>query len=343
MVNKLLKYAFLTAFFCIYFCISAFKATNSTHHNVLYTITGYAQGTSYSIQYLSQSALVHKNEIDSIFKVLDDNFSLYSKASLISDFNQSLRGIRITPHLRHVITASKQIHMQTDGSFDVAILNLLSLWGKGKKGIDIKPSADEIRKALSFSGSQHISVHGDSLLKSNPSIRIDCDGIAQGYSVDVMASFLDTYQISNYLVEIGGEVKSKGFNVHGKPWRIGYTTASSLQTFSANYPTLHLSGWACTTSGRLSKYSGSDTNKLSHIINPKSGLPVDNGLVSVTVIAKDAMTADAYDNAFMVLGIEKTLALLKENTTLGVHFVYEPKPGQLKDTANSFFKLFIAD
>jgi thiamine biosynthesis lipoprotein len=326
---------------CCCFCISSFKFTTSNRPNRLYTLTGYAQGTSYSIQYLSDSSRIVKNEIDSIFKVLDYNFSLYSNSSLIKDFNQAARGVSITPHLSHVITYAKDIHAISHGSFDIAILNLLSLWGKGKKQDFTPPSPDEINKTLLSSGSHWIMILNDSLVKLNPNVQIDCDGIAQGYSVDVLASYLDAKHISSYLVEIGGEVKSKGKNAQGADWRIGFTTASLQNNVLINQQVLGLSGWACTTSGRLSKFTGTATQKISHIINPTSGYPVNNGIVSVTVIAKDAITADAYDNAFMVLGVEKSFALLKDSKNLGVHFVYESTPGQFKDTANAFFKSFI--
>jgi FAD:protein FMN transferase len=318
-----------------------YRATNT--QTTLYTLTGYAQGTSYSIQYLGQSKLIAQHEIDSIFNVLDFNFSLYATNSLIKDFNQSAKGIKVSPHLRKVITEAKMIQLQTNGAFDIAILNLLNLWGKGSKNIEVLPSPAEIKQTLLYSGSQWIDIHQDSLVKSYPTVAIDCDGIAQGYSVDVLASFLDSKMIADYLVEIGGEVKCKGKNAAGKPWRISYFTASSSQNGILYPPTLHLSGWACTTSGRLNKYTGSKTKKISHIINPQSGMPVDNGIVSVTVIAKQAMTADAYDNALMVLGIEKALSLLENTRELGVHFVYESSPGHFKDTANAFFKLFTAE
>jgi thiamine biosynthesis lipoprotein len=217
----------------------------------------------------------------------------------------------------------------------------LSLWGKGKKQDFTPPSPNEINNTLINSGSHWIIIQNDSLVKLNPNVQIDCDGIAQGYSVDVLASYLDAKNISNYLVEIGGEVKSKGKNTQGADWRIGFTTASLQNNVLSNQQVLRISGWACTTSGRLSKFTGTPTQKISHIINPTSGYPVNNGIVSVTVIAKDAIIADAYDNAFMVMGIDKAFALLKDNKDLGVHFVYEPTPGHFKDTANAFFKSFI--
>ncbi|MEY4660533.1 MAG: hypothetical protein RLZZ42_485, partial [Bacteroidota bacterium] len=264
--------------------------------------------------------------------------------SSILSFNLSKRGVRASEHLNQLVADAIDISQLTQGAFDITILPLAIIWGKfNKTSIEI-PSATAIKSALVVSGYQKIKLNGDSLIKSYPGVQIDPDGIAQGYSVDLIAGYLEKFGIENFLVEIGGEIKTKGLNSEGKPWRIDFPKAKDYAINStASDKVLTLSGMGVSTSARFSKFTSTQSGKRSHIINPESGLTLENNIASVTVIAPKTVLADGFDNAFMVMGIERALKLSDSIKNIGVHIVYETDKGVIKDTSNSFFRKFVKE
>lgn len=315
-----------------------------TPDNQLYQITGTAQGTTYSISYLHPFQLVHKSSIDSIFHSLDNEFSIYKHESAILSFNHSSRGIPTSKHLKHLVSNALEISRSTHGAFDITILPLAIMWGKFNKEMIPLPSPLSVQSVLSVCGFEKIEMTADSLLKLNPDLEIDPDGIAQGYSVDVLGTYLENLEIKDFLVEIGGEIKTKGVNANGQPWRIDYPKATDYsinQMVDNKY--LKLSNLSVSTSARLSKFTLTQQGKKSHIIDPRTGLVLENGIISVTVIANDAILADGYDNAFMVLGIDSSINLANSLKNTGVQFVYETINGEIKDTCNTYFRKFIAN
>ncbi|MBD0353377.1 MAG: FAD:protein FMN transferase, partial [Flavisolibacter sp.] len=168
------------------------------------------------------------------------------------------------------------------------------------------------------------------------------NGIAQGYTVDVLAALLEKKGIRNYLVEVGGEIRVKGHKQPGgEPFTVGIESPningldpSPLQR------TIHLEQGGLTTSGNYRNYYLSGNKRITHLFDPKTGFPVQNELISVTVWAQDAITADAYDNALMVLGLEKSFRLLTNTKNLEAYFIYQKKDGTISDTATTgFYKL----
>ena len=310
--------------------------------NQFYTITGIAQGTTYSISYKFPFKVVQKSAIDSIFHSLDNEFSLYKQESAIIAFNHSSRGILASQHLKYLISTAQEISRSTYGAFDITILPLAIIWGKFNKDIIPIPSPISVQSTLSVCGSEKIMLTADSLVKFNPGVMIDTDGIAQGYSVDVLATYLESLGIQDFLVEIGGEIKSKGFNLEGLPWLIDYPKAADylLNQISKNRY-LKLSNLAVSTSARFSKFTSTQQGKKSHIIDPRTGMVLENGIISVTVIANETILADAYDNGFMVIGIDSSINLANSIKNIGVHIVYETNNGEIKDTCNNYFEKFI--
>lgn len=308
-----------------------------------FLITGEAQGTTYSITYQHPFQAVHKSEIDSLLLALDNEFSLYNNHSSIITFNKASRGIKSSTHISTLIRKSLQISASTQGAFDITIFPLAILWGKFNKTTISVPTAKSIQSALLVSGYKKITLTSDSLLKSNPFTKIDTDGIAQGYSVDVIANYLEKMAINDFLVEVGGEIKTKGYNKEGKLWRIGFPQSNNYSLNSKlDNQVLALTNLAVSTSARFSKFTTTQLGKKSHIIDPRTGLTLENGIISVTVIAQDGISADGYDNGFMVLGIDSSIALANSIKNIGIHIVYESEGGEIKDTSNNYFKNFIA-
>jgi thiamine biosynthesis lipoprotein len=321
---------------------SGFNFINIPPEKSLYTLSGLAQGTTYSIKYIHSSPIIEINAIQDLLSEIDQSLSLYQPNSLISQFNKSKRGIKADHHLMNVVRRSLLINATTQGCFDITSKPISILWGFNASLPQSIPSNDLIRQTLKFVGSHHLSFNGDSLIKSNPNSKIDCDGIAQGYTVDQLSLFFRSKGISDFMVELGGEVYSSGKNFFGQDWVIGIEGTEVYERDDRFISKkISLSNMAVTTSGSMKKYRKLGNRYWSHIVDPRTGFPVDNGIVSVTVIARDAITADAYDNGFMVMGIQSALMLANQTKDLGIYIAYVNADGSLTDTSNAYFKRFL--
>lgn len=313
-----------------------------------YIINGYAQGTTYHITYSQTDSIVTQKQVDSILNKIDSSLSLYKPYSLINRFNNSAAGTVVDDHFIKVVKKSIDTYQQTNGAFDITVKPLVQAWGFGVNASGSLPDNSTIAEIKKCTGSKKLQLKnnarlpdGQELLKTMPCIQIDCNGIAQGYSVDVLADFLEQHNIENYLVELGGEIRVKGKNKNGELWAVGIESSGDDMDFLANQHTIYISNCAVTTSGSYREFYTKDSKKYSHIINPVTGYPVDNGMVSVTVIAKDAITADAYDNAFMVMGLKRSFEFLNGNKDMEAFFVYKKANGIISDTASVGFYRFL--
>jgi thiamine biosynthesis lipoprotein len=309
--------------------------------NKTYEISGLAQGTTYSIKYIYANAMVNKNAIDSIFDLMDYNFSLYKTYSLINSFNKVPRSVQLTDHFRTLIRNANFVSAATAGAFDITTLPLSILWGKFTTGTILAPNNTQIETALAYSGYQNIYIKGDSLFKKQPLLKIDADGIAQGYTVDIISAYLCSLGIKDFLVEVGGEIRTKGINNSKQPWVVGFIGASDYNSDGATSSRLALSGMSVSTSGRLSKFTNTNIGKKSHIIDPRTGKTVENNIISVTVLSPKCVLTDAFDNGMMVLGLDSAFKLCSNFPDMGLHIVYTSDSGDIRDTANAFFKKHI--
>jgi thiamine biosynthesis lipoprotein len=172
-------------------------------------------------------------------------------------------------------------------------------------------------------------------------VQIDVNGIAQGYSVDVLADFFEANGIRNYIIEVGGEIRVKGKKYpENISMKIGIEAPASDFDSERLQKVISLDSGAVTTSGSYRKYHESRGKKVSHIINPKTGYSAQNELISVTVFAKDAITADAYDNALMLMGLSQAIKFVDGRKDMSAYFIYE-NAGVIKDTFSNRFKDFL--
>ncbi|RZL44784.1 MAG: FAD:protein FMN transferase [Pedobacter sp.] len=310
-----------------------------------FKITGQAQGTTYGISYFAADSIVSKRQIDSILNVIDLSMSLYKPQSTINKFNQMPKGrLKLDVHMRNVLEKSFQINQETKGLFDVAILQLMRLWGfYSENGKPIKPDTGTIRKSLKhtmfYVGMDKIKLRKNYLSKQNNHVEIDLNGIAQGYTVDVMADFIESKGITAYIAELGGEIRAKGPKPDGKPIKIGIERPPTvdLQDNGLTHIVSFKEG-AITTSGDYRKFIVFDGKKYGHIINPKTGYPINNEIMSVTVFAKKAMDADGYDNALMLMTVEKALKFVAEKKDLEAYIIYKKPNGIIADTLTNGFR-----
>jgi len=305
-------------------------------------LDGFAQGTTYHIVYVAEDTLAGKQQVDSLLAGLDSSLSLYKVYSLINSFNKSEKGIRMDAPMKTVVDKSIQVSKDTRGLFDITVRPLVEAWGFGLTETDTTPGRSAIEQLRKCTGSRLLKQKKGFLYKKKPCVRIDLNGIAQGYSVDILAGFLESRGIFNYVVELGGEIRVKGRKADGTRFRIGIESpAEDAFGIHPMEKTLQMNEGAVTTSGSYRKYYEKDGKKISHLINPLTGYPVDNELISVTVFAPDAITADAYDNALMLMGLEKAMSFTNKRDFLAAYFIYKREDGSIADTASTaFYKLF---
>jgi thiamine biosynthesis lipoprotein len=304
-----------------------------------YELNGYAQGTTYSIVYYAADSLVSQRQTDSLLQRFDRSVSLYQPNSLICRFNRSIKGIRIDEPFRVLITRAMEISRATGGLVDPTVKPLVDAWGFGVLKPAIDPDKAEIKSLLSNVGADKIGLKGNFLFKTKPGVQLDLNGIAQGYSVDLLASLLEIHHIHNYVVELGGELRIKGSKPGNESFKIGIEGISGDDLDPAPMrKVIEPGSGAITTSGNYRKHHASGGKQISHLMNPLTGYPVQNEMISVTVYAKDAITADGYDNGFMAMGLKRTLAFLSKRKAMGAYIVYKKPNGLIADTVTAFFK-----
>jgi len=290
---------------------------------LLVIIQGYAQGTTYDIRYLDKDRRNFKVQVDSLLKSIDRALSTYNPDSEISVFNRS-HAIRFrSPYFYPVLEKSREVYLRSGGLFDPTVMPLVEAYGFGpggrKQGIRVNPDS-----LLQWVGFDKIEFDSVSLRKSLENVRLDFNAIAQGYSVDVIADFLNGRGIQHYLIEVGGELRARGHKLHGEQWVVGISDPLKPARLRAK---VRIGDRGMATSGNYRNYYEKDGVLYNHIINPLTGLPGRGEILSVSVLAPDAMTADAYATAFMLMGVEKTKLLLKSLDGLDVYLVYALKDG----------------
>lgn len=297
----------------------------------LRTSEGSIFGTTYHIKYEASEAL--DSAILAELKRVDASMSVFNPLSTISKINAG-QSQRVDFMLYDVLQKAMKVSEATQGAFDVTVMPLVNAWGFGfKKGTF--PSDAQIDSLRQIVGFHHITLTHDSLLKKDKEqVMIDCGAIAKGYGVDRVAKVLRDRGVRNYMVEIGGEVVTKGRNPQThKSWQIGISKpvdnenekgSGELQTV------LSLENSALATSGNYRNYYERDGRKYAHTIDPRTGRPVQHSLLSATVLAPDCATADAYATAFMVMGVNGAQKVLEKHKELHAYLIYADETGRLK-------------
>jgi len=292
---------------------------------------GFTQGTSYSITYESQDSINYKKEIDILLAEFDTSLSTYNPHSVISKINRN-ESDQTDHYLNTVFEKAEEVYLLTGGSFDITVASLVNAWGFGFENKDEVTNAT-IDSILEFTGFDLIALKDSFIIKKDPRVMMDMNAIAQGYSVDVVADFLEKNGVTNYLVEIGGELKAKGVNRKGTAWRIGIDKPFDNNNMPGKnlQAIVKLSNKSLATSGNYRKFYERDGIKYSHTINPKTGYSVHHSLLSVTVITDECITADAYATAFLVMGLEKAYELVMKTPNMEAYFVYSDENGSYQE------------
>lgn len=309
------------------------------------SFNGFIQGTTYSMVFENQQSLNPldlRSEVEKILHDFDMSLSLYIDSSVVSKVN---RNEPVVPDsfFIEVFNKSKIISQLTGGAFDVTVGPLVKAWGFGP---DSHKNFSESKRdsLLKLIGMEKVDIRNGEVVKSDPRMSLDFNAIAQGYSVDVICRYFDRLGIKNYLVEIGGEVRVKG-DKNGKLWRIGIDRPVDNNMMPGNdlEAVIGLKNRSLATSGNYRKFYVENGIKYSHTIDPKTGYPAKNQLLSASILAADCATADGIATACMVMGKDKTIEFLGLHPEFEGYLIYSEDSGNFKTWASESLKKFISE
>jgi len=306
-------------------------------------VVGSAQGTYYSITYFDQQNRNFSRAFDSLLDAFDQSVSLWVPQSVLSRINNNDTVVIADKWFIDNFNLSQQVAKATDGAFDCTVEPLVSAWGFG---FDKSSQVDSamVDSLMQFVGYKKVKLEDGRIVKADPRLKIDFNAVAQGYSVDVIATFLEGKGIKNYLIDVGGEVKAKGEKPEGLPWKVGIEKPAEHQNDDRVLKAvIGLHNKSVATSGSYRKYYEKDGLRYSHTIDPVTGFPVMHTLLSVSVVMDNTALADAYATSFMVMGFEKAKQYVESDSTMEAFFIYSDTTGKNKTYATGGFKDLILE
>lgn len=311
-------------------CIVMFRQQKADEQNQerQYTLLqGSVFNTIYHIQY--DDTTNYHSQIRELFDAFDASLSMFNPESQITRINNGDTSVVIDHYLTVLLDKAYQVSDLTDGAFDITVAPLTNLWGFGFKNAE-SVTQHVVDSLLQFVGYQktHIDDAGH-FVKDDPRIVLDASSIAKGYMCDVVADFLKEQGITNYMVEIGGEIACAGMNSRGDLWGVGINEPldDSLSIENKLQDVVRITDCGVATSGNYRRFYTQDGRRYGHIIDPHTGYPVQQDILSSTVIAPNCITADALATAFMVLGSKRSMQIIEADTTLMAYFICSPEQG----------------
>jgi len=309
--------------------------------------SGRTMGTVYHIKVVAScfKPTGHlKKKIEQRLREINRSMSTYIPDSEISRFNHASSNnapFCISTDFYNVLTVSRTLYQMTQGAWDGTVRPLVSLWGfGGRKKLKRVPTREEINAALQNIGFDMIIIEKNQcLIKKNPRIALDLGSIAKGFGTDQIAALLRKQGFDNFLVEIGGEVYASGVRQDGQKWRIGVNTPSEAAAYNQVYKMVPLKNKALATSGDYRQFFEKDGRRYSHVLDPRTGYPVQNGVISVSVMANDCTFADGLATALMVMGAGDGLALVKHLNGVECLIVTRSTDGRLKNYYSPGFRV----
>lgn len=312
---------------------------NISLENYLVTNIGKAQGTYYNIKYVSSHNIDYQNQIDSILNKIDNSLSIYDSSSLISQLNK-YKHVIADQYLIDVYNVANEVYLQTDGYFDCTTYHIINEWGFYKNNKSQFIDSLKLFKLLGNVGFNKVKLDSNSISLPDK-YSIDFNALAQGYTVDVIGQFLRSKNINDYLIELGGELLARGKNINSKNWIVGVEKPNEKIDLNDRFQFIFsLENKSLATSGNYRNYVLKDGVKYSHIVNPKTGFPSLNSLLSVTVIHENCIYADAYATSFMLIGLEKTLDFISNRDDIDVFLIYS-NGSKIETYSSADFKNFI--
>ena len=303
---------------------------------------GKTMGTTYEVKITQNLSNYNQNiitqDIDSILNSINQSMSTYipnSEISLINKDEVVFKSFIVSNSFKYVLNKSLEYYNLTEGAFDVTIKPLLKLWGFKGVSVDKEPEVSAINDIIEYVGSNKIKFKGNQLTKKHPKLQLDFGAIAKGYAVDQISDYLIESGYKSHYVEIGGEIICKG-----KKWNIQIAYPEFLS--NKGYKIVELNNHAIATSGTYNQFIEIDDFEYSHIFDPRLGRPVQNTVVSVTVISNKSIDSDALATSLKVLGKEKGVELINSISNVECMFILKEN-NVLKDYYSNNFLSFILD
>ncbi len=283
-------------------------------------------GTSYNVIYQCDSDL--SQSIKSELMKVDRSLSPFNEKSVITAVNNN-KAVVLDEMFQEVFRKAMDISRETDGAFDITVAPLVNAWGFGFKNGTL-PDRRQVDSLRAIVGYEKVSLVNGKVQKKDPRMMLDCSAIAKGYGTDMVARLLRDRGVENFMVEVGGEVVTKGVNAQRVPWKIGVTKPDddSLSIGNELQTILNVTDKAMATSGNYRRFYYKGGRRFAHTIDPKTGYPVQHSILSATVLANDCATADAYATSFMVMGMDGAKRVLDRHPELMAYLIYDDGNGR---------------
>jgi thiamine biosynthesis lipoprotein len=286
-------------------------------------LQGLVQGSYYAITYYDEEGRNFQQEIDSIFHAVDMSVNLWVDSSVICKVNRN-EEVALDQIFIENFEVAQRAAALSDGYFDPTISPLVSAWGFSAKNPQLPPLTshliDSLKQLVDY---RKVRIEDGKLIKENPAMKLDFNAIAQGYTTDLVGALLEAKGIKSYIVDVGGEIFARGTKPDGKPWVVGIEKpAADWDSERVVQQRVELEDKGIVTSGSYRKYVERDGKRYSHCIDPMTGYPVEHNLLSATVIAENATWADALASVCMVMGMERSLELIKTLEGVEVYYIF---------------------
>ncbi len=292
------------------------------------SIEGIAQGTSYHITYFDKKNRDLQPQIDKILRNFDLSVSTYIPNSIISKINSNVKNVKVDAYFKTCFNKAKEVWKNTDGAFDPTVYPIVNAWGFGPSKKQ-KIEKQKIDSMLQFVGFDLIELKGNKIIKKDPRVALDFNAFAQGYSVDVVSEFLKSKGITSFVVEIGGEVYANGRKPNGEFFKVGIEKPiDNKETSNPLKAIVKLENLAVATSGNYRRFVIEDGIKYAHHIDPKTGYPTKNNLLSASIFSKECIASDANATGILVMGLEKAKIFLELHSELQAYLIYSDDNGK---------------
>ena len=300
-------------------------------------LQGLAQGSYYAVTYFDEENRNFQPEIDSIFHAVDMSVNLWVDSSIISKVNRN-EDVTLDSIFIDNFNIAQEAARLSDGYFDPTISPIVAAWGFSyKSGDSITPQLiDSLKQLVNY---RKICIENGKVIKENPDMKLDFNAIAQGYTSDMIAAFLESRGINNYLVDTGGEIMARGSKPNGQPWIVGIEKpAENWDSEQVVQTRIALRDKGLVTSGSTRKYVERNGRRYSHCIDPKTGYPVEHNVLSATVLAENSVWADALASICMVMGMEKSLPLIESMDGVEAYYIFVNEQNELETFATEGFR-----
>ena len=301
-------------------------------------LQGLAQGSYYAVTYYDEQNRNFQREIDSIFHAVDMSVNLWVDSSIISKINRN-EEVTLDSIFIDNFNIAQKAALLSDGYFDPTISPIVAAWGFSyKSGDSLTPQLiDSLRQLVDY---RNIRIENGKVVKENPAMTLDFNAIAQGYTSDLIARFLESRGVKIFLVDTGGEIMARGEKPDGKPWIVGIEKpAENMDSERIVQTRIALRDKGLVTSGSTRKYVERNGKRYSHCINPKTGYPVEHQLLSVTVMAENSVWADALASICMVMGKERSLPLIQGMDGVEAYYIFVNDKNEQETFATEGFRV----